>query len=76
MHERRPTWHDNHAVHDAHGLGREDEVRDVLVARGVEGDRELLVQRDVEALDLLASTFLHSVELHVLWRLGVSVREN
>jgi len=58
-HERWPLCVDDHFVHDAHSLYSADEVRDVVVARGVERDLELLVQRAVEALNLLARTFLH-----------------
>jgi len=76
VHQRWPPCFDNYVVHDAHGLGREDEVRDVVVARGVEREFGLLVRSAVEALDLLASTFLHRVELQVLWCLGVVVRAN
>jgi len=50
-------------VHDAHGLGREDEVSHAVVARGVETYLELLVHGAVQALKLLASAFLHGVEL-------------
>jgi len=52
-----PRLHDR-VVHDAHGLGLEDEVRHAVVARGVESHLEVLVHDAVQALDLLASAFL------------------
>jgi len=63
-------------VHDAHGLGREDEVRHAVVACGVESHLEVPVHDAVQALDLLASAFLYGVELKLLRGAGVLVVAN
>jgi len=63
-------------VQDANGLGREDEVRHAVVARGVESHLELLVHGAVQALDLLASACLYGVELKLLRGAGVLVGAN
>jgi len=60
-------------VHDAHGLGREDEVSHAVVARGVDSHLESLVHGGVQALDLLASAFLYGIELKLLRSAGVLV---
>jgi len=63
-------------VHNAHGLGREDEVSHVVVARGVESHLELLGHGAVRALELLANAFLYGVKLKLLWGAGVLVGAN
>jgi len=40
VHEGWPPRLHDHVVHDAHGLGREDEVSHAVVARGVESHLE------------------------------------
>jgi len=63
-------------VHDAHGLGHEDEVSHAVVARVVESRLELLIHGAVQALDLLARAFLYCTELKLLRGLGVLVGAN
>jgi len=63
-------------VHDAHGLGREDEVSHAVVARVVERHLKVLVHGAVQALDLRARAFLYGVELKLLRGAGVLVGAN